>query len=365
MVTATLFPGRYVQGPGAIQSLGQEVSRLGDSAFLLCSPTVYRELLPEVNSSLEKETRVIAEKFGGECSDEEITRVTGIAKKAKCNVVVGLGGGKTLDTAKAVAHYLKIPVVIAPTIASTDAPTSALSMIHEPTGEIKRPLWLEHNPNVVLIDSEIIVRAPARFLTAGMGDAISKWFETDSCRRKQVSTSSGYKGSIIAYSLGVMCYQTLIKYGPKAKKDCDAHQVTRALEQVIQANTLLSGISFESGGLAAAHSFDRGFGLLKETHHNLHGEIVGFGTLISLFLTHKDEEIIDEVYSFCEAVCLPTELADVGLHKVSNEDLIKVAEKVCAKDSIIYRESVPISVSLVVKAIRAADSEGKRRKAAA
>jgi glycerol dehydrogenase len=364
MVTATLFPGRYIQGSGAIQSLGREISRLGKCAFLLCSPTVYRELLPAIKESLEKETRIIPEKFGGECCDEEISRIIRIARKTKCDVVVGLGGGKTLDAAKAVAQHLKTPVVIVPTIASTDAPTSALSMIHEPTGEIKRPLWLERSPNVVLLDSEIIARAPARFLVAGMGDAISKWFETDSCRRKQVTTPTGYKGSLIAYTLGELCYQTLIKNGPKAKRDCQAHKVTRALEQVIQANTLLSGISFESGGLAAAHSFDSGFSLLKETHQNLHGEIVGFGTLISLFLTNKDQDIVDEVYSFCGEVGLPTTLADIGLHNTSENDLNKVAERVCAKESIIYHESVPISVHLVIEAIKAADKEGKRRKVA-
>jgi glycerol dehydrogenase len=364
VITATLFPGRYIQGAGAIQNLGKEISRLGKSAFLLCSPTVYRELLPEIKKSIEEECRVVTEKFGGECSEEEITRVTGIAGKKKCAVVVGLGGGKTLDTAKAVAQYLQVPVVIVPTIASTDAPTSALSMLHKPTGEIDHPLWLEHNPNVVLLDSEIISQAPARFLVAGMGDAISKWFETDSCRRKQVTTPSGYKGSIIAYSLGAMCYQTLIKYGPKARKDCEAHKVTTALEQVIQANTLLSGLSFESGGLAAAHSFDGGFLQLEETHHSLHGEMVGFGTLISLFLTNKDKDIIDEVYTFCEEVGLPTTLADIGLHKVTSADLKKVATKVCEKRSIIHNESVPISTKAVIESIKAADKEGRRRKAA-
>jgi len=362
MVTATLFPGRYIQGVGAIHSLGKEISKLGNFAFLLCSPTIYRELLPEIRESLEKDIRIMPEKFGGECCDEEITRLTAIARKTECDVVVGLGGGKTLDSAKAIAHYLKTPVLIVPTVASTDAPTSALSMIHEPSGEIKRPLWLEHNPNVVLLDSEIIANAPVRFLVAGMGDAISKWFETDSCRRKKVTTRTGYKGSLIAYTLGALCYQTLIKYGPKARKDCEKHTVTRALEQVIQANTLFSGIAFESGGLAAAHSFDGGFSLLKQTHNNLHGEIVGFGTLISLFLTNKSQDIIDEMYSFCEAVGLPTTLANIGLHNISDDDLIRVAERVCSKGSIIYHESVPISVGAVIKAIKAADAEGKRRR---
>lgn len=362
MITATLFPGRYIQGAGAIHSLGQEISRLGKSAFLLCSPTVYRELLPEIKKTLESETKIVTEKFYGECSEEEITRVTGIAGNKRCEVMVGLGGGKTLDTSKAVAQNLGIPVVIVPTIASTDAPTSALSMLHEPTGEIDHPMWLKNNPNVVLLDSEIIAKAPARFLVAGMGDAISKWFETDSCRRKRVTTPTGYKGSLIAYSLGALCYQTLIKYGPKAKRDCEKHQVSTALEQVIQSTTLFSGLSFESGGLAAAHSFEGGFTFLKETHGNLHGEIVGFGTLISLFLTNKDKDIIDEVYTFCEEVGLPTTLDDIGLHNVSDVSLKKVSTRVCEKKSIIHNESVPISVRVVMDAIKAADEEGRRRK---
>ena len=138
MNSTTLFPGRYVQGADALQRLGKEVSRLGDHGFVICDPFVYGNLLPGFRPGLEGAIKVSLEKFEGESSDEEIARLVGEAKALGANVVVGIGGGKTADTAKAVAHALKTPVAIVPTLASTDAPCSALSVIYTPEGKFKR-----------------------------------------------------------------------------------------------------------------------------------------------------------------------------------------------------------------------------------
>ena len=100
--------------------------------------------------------------FGGECSVQEIE--THRSQLDGADVVIGIGGGKTLDTAKAVAYYAKLPVAIVPTIASTDAPCSALSVIYSDDGVFERYLFLPQNPNVVLIDTEMVAKAPARLL---------------------------------------------------------------------------------------------------------------------------------------------------------------------------------------------------------
>jgi glycerol dehydrogenase len=361
MIATTIFPGRYVQGYEAIKRLGSEAARFGQQLFLIADPFAYDELLPGFQAELEESVSVTVERFGGECSDEEIERLTAAVKEAGTQVVVGLGGGKALDTAKAVAYTADLPVIIVPTIASTDAPTSALSVIYTPEGVFKRYLILPHNPNVVLVDTRIIAEAPVRFLVAGIGDALSTWFEADACERNYAGNMTGDVGSMTAYALSRLCYETLLEYGVAAKISCEAGVVTPALEHIVEANTLLSGLGFESGGLAACHAIHNGLTTLEETHHYWHGEKVAIGVLASLFLTDKPADLIDEVYTLCEAVGLPTTLADIGLAEVSDEALLNVAEAACADGETIHNEPIPVTPVMVFAALKAADAEGRRR----
>lgn len=339
------------------------MSRFGKKGFAICDPFVYKNLLPTFRESLESALEVKIVRFTGECADEEIDRLAEEARESQVDVVVGIGGGKTLDTAKAVAFTVKKPVVIVPTIASTDAPCSALSVIYTPEGEFKRYLILPKNPDVVLVDTKVVVGAPVRFLVSGMGDALATWFEAESCRQKYAGNMTGRQGSMTAYALARLCYETLLDYGVAAKTACEAGAVVPALEHVVEANTLLSGLGFESGGLAAAHAIHNGLTVLEATHHYFHGEKVAIGTLTSLFLTDKPAEVIDDAYSFCEAVGLPITLAQIGLEDASDEDLMKVAEGSCAQGETIYNEPIPVTPQMVFSALKAADAEGRRRRA--
>jgi glycerol dehydrogenase len=362
MISTTIFPGRYVQGADAMKRLGREISRFGRKAFVISDPFVLDNILPAYRKAIEEAIDVEIEKFGGECSDEEIDRLTDLARKAGCDIIAGIGGGKTMDTAKAVAHELKVPVTIVPTIASTDAPCSALSVIYTPDGKFKRYLVLPRNPDLVLVDTYIIAQAPVRLLVAGMGDALATWFEAESCKRKYAGNMTGDIGSMTAYALARLCYETLLEYGVMAKLACEAKVVTPALERVVEANTLLSGLGFESGGLAAAHAIHNGLTVLPQTHKYYHGEKVAIGTLASLFLTDKPKDTIDEVYSFCESVGLPTTLGEIGLAGVSDEELMKVAEASCKEGETIHNEPVPISPQMVFYSLKSADAYGKKRK---
>ncbi|OQY02491.1 MAG: glycerol dehydrogenase [Desulfobacteraceae bacterium 4572_130] len=362
MISTTLFPGRYVQGTDSIERLGLELSRFGQKVFAICTPSVLNKMLPILENDIKKFISVNVEKFNKECSDEEIDRLSFIAKKNKSEVIVGIGGGKTIDTAKAVAYKLTLPVAIVPTIASSDAPCSALSVIYTQTGEFKRYLILPKNPDLVLVDTKIIVQAPVRFLVSGMGDALATWFEAESCKIKYAGNMTGDIGSITAIALAKLCYKTLIEYGYSAKLACEAHVITPALEHIVEANTLLSGLGFESGGLATAHAIHNGLTVLEQTHKYFHGEKVAIGTLASLFLTDKPMDVINKAFSFCETVGLPTTLEDIGLSDISDSALMKVAELTCAEGETIYNESIPVTPEMVFSALKTTDSFGKSRK---
>lgn len=141
-----------------------------------------------------------------------------------------------------------------------------------------------------------------------MGDALATWFEAESCQQSFAANMTGNLGSVSAYALARLCYDTLLQYGAMAKVANEQNVVTPALERVVEANTLLSGLGFESGGLAASHAIHNGLTVLEPTHGFLHGEKVAFGVLASLFLTDKPAETIATVYTFCESVGLPTTL---------------------------------------------------------
>lgn len=360
-MSTTIFPGRYVQGMGVRKRLGQEMERFGKTGLVVCDPYIFENYLEEFSGCFEK-VKTHFEKFGGECCDEEIERLVKVGREKKAEVVIGIGGGKTLDTAKAVAYESKVPVVIVPTLASTDAPCSALSVIYTLSGEFKRYLFLPRNPDLVLVDTEIIARAPVRLLVAGMGDALATWFEAESCQKKHAPNMTGDVGSMTAYALARLCYDTLLAYGRLALAANERHVVTPALERVVEANTLLSGLGFESGGLAAAHAIHNGLTVLEQTHKYYHGEKVAIGVLASLFLTDKPAAVIDEVYNFCRDVGLPTTLDEIGLAEVSDEELMKVAEAACAPGETIHNEPVPVTPYSVFASLKAADAEGKRRK---
>jgi glycerol dehydrogenase len=364
MITTTIFPGRHIQGYGAIKRLGPEIARLGHSGFLICSPTVYGKSQPAFWEEMGKYARVVVEKFGGECCDEEIDRLHRLAEKVDCELVIGMGGGKVMDTAKAVAHKRNARLVIVPTLAASDAPCSAVSVIYNREGVMDRPMLHLRNPDVVLVDTQMIVEAPVRFLVAGMGDALSTWFEAESCQKKYAAnmTFTGDIGSMTGYALARLCYESLLEYGLMAKRACEQHSIVPAVEHIVEANTLLSGLGFESGGIAGAHGIQMGLSTLKETHHCLHGEVVAFSTLASLFLTDKKQGVIDEVFAFCESVGLPTTLGEIGLPDVSDSILTKVAEAVLAEDNPIHNEPIPVTKEMIIGAIKAADYEGKLRK---
>ena len=363
MITTTIFPGRYVQGKDARLRLGRELSRYGKRGLVICDAFVHEHMLSDFEPSMRDGVDVTIEKFGGECCDEEISRLAGLATQSDCAFLVGLGGGKTLDTAKAVAHETGLPVAVVPTIAATDAPCSALSVIYTAAGEFKRYLVLPRNPDMVLVDTQIVADAPARLLVSGMGDALATWFEAESCMKKYAPNMTGDAGSMSAYALARLCYDTLLGYGPRAMAACEAHVVTPALERVVEANTLLSGLGFESGGLAASHAIHNGLTVLEQTHGFFHGEKVAFGTLVSLQLTDKPGETVDEVYSFCESVGLPTTLEAIGLGEADDDALMQVAEAACADGETIHNEPMPVTPEMVFAAIKAADAEGRRRKA--
>jgi glycerol dehydrogenase len=355
------FPGKYIQAEQALTELPGLIQLLGEQALIIASPTIVSRILPGYGF-YNRDFAASTEIFRGECCEEELQRIQQIVMTREADVLIGMGGGKTIDTAKIVADRAGIPVIIVPTIASTDAPCSGCAVIYSEEGVFDSVYYLKLNPQVVLVDTQIIAEAPVRFLVAGMGDALSTWFEARSCASSKSPNECGGYSTMTGLNLAKLCFDTLLADGLAAKKACEDHVVTLALDHIIEANTLLSGIGFESSGLATAHSVHNGLSMLEETHAFYHGEKVAFGVLTGLHLTGAPADEMAVVYSFCEAIGLPTTFADLHIADAGRDRLMEVAKKACAPTEGIHHESLKVTPEIVIDAMMAADAMGRERK---
>lgn len=373
MRKAFICPTKYVQGEDEILNLGYFVKTFGDSALLIAHPDDVKRVQEKLKRTAEKfNIRFVESGFCGDCSRREVARLQELAKESKCTCTIGLGGGKAIDTAKCVAEGENLIVV--PTIAATDAPTSHSAVLYTPEGAFDDYAYFKQSPSVILIDTTVIAHAPVRFLVSGMGDALSTFFEARANVQSYSKVNAGLpcgfregvcgeaRGTKAAFALASLCYESLLEDGWKAKIACENHVVTESLEKIIETNILLSGLGFESGGLAAAHAIHDGLTILEGTHKYFHGEKVAFGTIAQLTLENAPMEEIEEVLDFCLSIGLPVCLEDIGVDHITEEELYQVAEKACIPEESIYAMPFPITVEKVAAAITLADSIGKEYK---
>jgi glycerol dehydrogenase len=355
-------PAAYVQGRGVTEELGDRVERMAETALVIGDEVVLGIVEDVMRESLaESGVESVVEEFGGECSTTEIERIAGIAADVGADVIVGAGGGKALDTAKAVKAERGIAMASVPTIASTDAPTSALSVIYTGDGEFEEYWFHESHPELVLVDTAVVAGAPARFFRSGISDAMATWFEADAVHRAGGGENFfGEKPTHAAYRLSELCYELLRDHGASAVRAVENDAVTESVEAVTEANTLLSGLGFESGGIAAAHSVHNGLSQLEATHHATHGEKVNFGIVTQLVLEGRDDAVIEDVIEFSLELDLPVTLAELGVEERSTDDLETVVEAALVPEETIHN-AFDVGTADVRDAMITADELGRSR----
>lgn len=296
------------------------------------------------------------EVFGGISSVGEIEKMREIVRKEGIDVIVGVGGGSAIDTAKATAYYEKKPVAVIPTVCATDAPCTGLSVIYNDDHTFNSYLFYPKNPECVIVDTAVIAASPVRFLVSGMGDALGTYFEARAC--ESVDAPSLENGGITASAMALcrLCYETLLEYGLQAKLACEKKLVTPALEKIVEANTYLSGVGADNGGLAVAHSVYNGLTALDELTA-MHGECVAFGTIAQLILEAAPEEELMEVMDFCSEVGLPVTLAEMGITDPAR--VMIAAEKACAPGETIHNMPGDVTPQQLFDAMLAVDQMGQ------
>jgi glycerol dehydrogenase len=311
-----IAPQRYIQGQGVLSGIGRYLSLMHAKrvALLMSERGSRNEGVRLLQSLRAAGIEAVAGTFQGECSIEEITAHVGALGNERIDCVIAAGGGKCIDTGKGVAFRLGIPVVIVPTLASNDAPCSALSVVYSPEGVSTGAEFYPNSPALVVVDTDIIAAAPERYLVAGMGDAMATWYEARVCLRNEAAvTTVGARPTLASCAIGEVCAQTLFREGRAAAAAVAASTVNESLETVVEANTLLSGLGFESGGLAAAHGVAQSYTGIPLVHASyLHGEMVAMGTLAQLMMESRRDEAA-RVAEFFATVGLPVHLGQLSL----------------------------------------------------
>lgn len=361
-----ISPGRYVQGRGALDSLGSYVAKLGQRPLVLADDVVRGLVESAITRSFGNAgLPVLFERFNGVPTAAESRRVAGVLRERGCDVVVGAGGGAPIDTAKAAADDTGLPVASVPTVASTDAPCSALSVVYTAHGAFESYRFYSSNPQLVLVDTVLAAGAPTRFLVAGVGDALATWIEARAVEQSNAATMAGGAATRAGRALAKLSWDILWESAIPAVRAVEHGIVTPAVEAVVEANTLLSGLGFESGGLAAAHAVHDGLTAVDHTHGLAHGQKVNIGSITQLILEGRPAREIHDFIEFTTRVGLPTTLTEAGLGDVEDSVLRTVAEAATAPAETIHNLPFPVTVDAVVDALKAVEVTGRAVRAEA
>jgi len=355
---------RYVQGAGVLDEIGPYLLELGTRPAIVADPDVTRLF----GSRLQKSCAAAGAgaellTFPGEVTREAIDSLCARAREARADVVVGVGGGKGIDTGKAVARALGTRFVSVPTIASNDGPASAAIAVYDAQHRMTEVLHLKRNPDLVLVDSAVIAAAPIRFLRAGVGDAISKKFEAEACAAAGAMTLLGAPPSQTGLMIAEGCYRVLREHGGEGLRDAQAGRLTEAVERVIEASVLLSTLSFENAGLSVAHAIARGIPYVERAARSLHGEHVAYGLLVQLVLENRSQAFYDDILEFYVDTGLPWRLGMLGLEKPTPAEVREIVAGSMLSPSV-RRFPQALTGEALEAAIQTVETLGRRKTAA-
>ncbi|GAB3246674.1 glycerol dehydrogenase [Kineosporia babensis] len=363
-VSVLASPSRYVQGKNAIAELGTHLKGLGRKPLLVADDIVWGLVETSLSAGFRAEDLPVTRVgFGRFTTPAAVDALVEKIRSGEHDVIVGVGGGSAIDAAKAAGHLAGVRWASVPTAASSDAPTSALSVIYTEEGEFIEYRFFPRNPDLVLIDTQLVAGAPARFLVGGIGDALATWIEARATERGQGTAMAGGRPTRAGTALARLSWDILWENALPALDAVRAGVVTPALEAVVEANTLLSGLGFESGGLAAAHAIHNGLTAAPQTHGLTHGEKVNIGSVTQLVLEGAPTQEIEDFIVFTTRVGLPNTLTEVGLSPQDTKELQAVAEAATAAGETIHNLPFPVTAEDVVAALVVVEGLARRVRA--
>lgn len=340
-----IAPARVLRGDNCLANSGEAIAKLGVRPLVIGGNTTLTLIKPLIEPILTTEKLVSRfASYAPDCAESSLAKLKDTVQDHEADLIIGVGGGKALDTAKFIAHQCKLPIVTIPTSGATCAAWTALSNIYSEAGAFQYDVTLDRCPELLILDYGLVRTAPQRTLVAGIGDAIAKWYEA--------SVSSGNSTAtllISAVQQARILRDILFQKSAIALNNPDSDE----WREVVDATVLLAGVIGGIGGAdcrtVAAHAVHNGLTHILEAHDVLHGEKVAYGILVQLRL----EEMLQgnklaasarqQLLKFYTEIGLPKTLEDLGLGNISLAQLRHAATISTQTQSDIHR--LPFKVS--------------------
>ncbi len=329
-------PLQYITRSNIIEDSGRFILRWGKNVLVSGGTRAMESLGNKLYESLdEAKIRWNFIHFGGECCTENIYKIINKAKEMKADAIIGVGGGKSVDTAKAAASKCGIPVICIPTIAATCAAASPLSIVYTNEGVHFKDVYLDQNPNLVLVDPEVIGRAPLIYIESGIIDSLSKWYEgrvaIKRFKKPDLQTNSSIK-------LSALLNDIMEKEAVAAVNAIKNNEINDSVLTVIELNIYLAAVIQSIGKLtrgAAAHCIHSGLSIIPESHEILHGFKVGYGIIVQLIMEGTPIEEIKHTVALFRQLDLEPSLKGLKLH-YTPEILKGIADKSLTGDTMKF-----------------------------
>ncbi|MEQ7167740.1 glycerol dehydrogenase [Enterococcus avium] len=329
-------PMTYRQGENVLWNHLEDILAFGQKGLIVTDGFVYQMLGEQLCQKLMK--------LGGKIS---VWLVEEERPSETFDYIIALGGGRAIDLGKALAFEYNYPCIVIPTSASTDAPTSRISVNYR-DGYFEKYSYYTKGPDLVLVDTAILINSPVHFLTAGIADGLSTSVEARAVRENSGVNTLGAVPTLAAEAIAEKCREVLLEFAEDAVEANEKHTITPAFEAVVEANTLLSGIGFESGGLSIAHALHNAMvSLWGREIKGSHGQIIALTTLQQLRIEGREEELA-RYQTLFEKLALPIFYEDLSIFPAA-EELKKVTELAFSPEDGIIRSQSPATQTDVYK----------------
>jgi len=351
---------KYYLEENLLENAGEYISKISKNTLIVGGKTALSVVGENFYNSLTQEgIKFKIKEFTGYPTLENIEDIASYAKSIGADSIIGVGGGRVLDTVKAAGEQNEFPVITVPTIAATCAAWSALTVLYDSNGVASGYKILETSPKLILADTSVISKAPVRYLNAGIADTIVKWYEF-----LPYAIKDGKDLSLrIGLNTSKLILDILERSSIKASKDNKSQIVTDELIEVVDAVLVLAGLvgSITDGKYRAAiaHALHNSFSILSETHDSLHGEKVIFGLIVQFILEDKSEDETIKLISYLNELNLPITLEQLGIIENIDYKILRVAHGLEISEDALSKLDFKVSTELVIKSIIEADRLGR------